>query len=383
MPRGAAQSRGAPGATEAARPRVPSTVFGDAWLAGHLDFGARRVEGDRLVAPSGPSTTLLLTLDPALQARAEALLAKAEAPLGAIVVMAPDGRLLAATGRDTEHPGADPLALALEPWAPSASVFKIVTASALLDAGLEPEAKVCVHGGLRSVEAPNLVDDPSRDDLCEDLTYGLAKSQNAIIAKLAHRHLDQSALERAARAFGYGSTPSFVLPARFGDVVIPADPLERARTAAGFGPDQLSPLGAALIAATVATGGLRVTPRLVAAVLGEGGERPLPGVAPLRVLDPDTAEMVGEMMVATTTRGTAYKAFHEGGRAILGDVAVAGKTGSLSRTEPTYLNYSWFVGYAPADAPRFIVAVLLGNSADWRFKSHTLARLLFETALGK
>jgi cell division protein FtsI/penicillin-binding protein 2 len=138
------------------------------------------------------------------------------------------------------------------------------------------------------------------------------------------------------------------------------------------------------MSATIANGGIEVTPRIVSAISTDGGEPlPVPPVAPRRVIDPDTAAQVGEMMVQTTEMGTAFKAFHDArGRRIL-DVKVAGKTGSLSRDQPTYLNYSWFVGYAPADEPRYVVAVLLGNSATWRFKSHTVARMLLERALAE
>jgi cell division protein FtsI/penicillin-binding protein 2 len=385
---GAAMGASSSGAGEAAAPAAPaSSMFGDAWLAGRVDLEQRTLDGDgaaaRYVVPMAGGSKAVLTLDPALQTRAEKLLAEAQAPYGAIVVMAPDGRLLALAGRSSAEPKLGALELTLAPWAPSASIFKLVTAAALVDAGLEPEAKVCVHGGLRSVEPDNLIDDAARDTLCEDLLFGVAKSQNAIIAKLAARHLDKATLERAARTLGYGHAPRFALAAKPSTVTLPADTLELARAAAGFWHSELSPLGAALLTTTIATGGLRVTPRIVAAVIEDGGqERPLPAVAPEHVLDPDTAEAVGEMMVATTEMGTAYKAFHdERGRPYLGKTRVAGKTGSLSRSEPTYLNYSWFVGYAPADAPRVIVVVLLGNSATWRFKSHTVARLLLETAL--
>ena len=70
--------------------------------------------------------------------------------------------------------------------------------------------------------------------------------------------------------------------------------------------------------------------------------------SPVRVLAAETAAQVGEMLVGTCETGTARKAFVDAkGRRYLGDVKVAGKTGSLSRKKP-FLDYSWFVGYAPA-----------------------------------
>src|SRR6185295_2204721 len=113
----------------------------------------------------------VLTLDPNLQTYAEKLLSEARAPRGAIVAMAPDGRILALAGRRSDapskrsegrsKPGADTRKgvfdwrIATEVWAPAASVFKLVTASALVAAGVDPGDKVCYHGGLRSVLESN------------------------------------------------------------------------------------------------------------------------------------------------------------------------------------------------------------------------------------
>lgn len=372
--------------TPAAAERDPAddaVRFGDAHLRGKLDLTKMALEDGRYVVPLAGGGKAVLTLDPALQARAEAVLAEAKAPYGAVVIMSIDGRLLALAARSVAEPELGIERLALRPWAPAASVMKVVTAAALVDAGVEPETKVCYHGGVRSVEESNLTDDPNLDRSCATFTYGVAKSQNAIIAKLAAQKLTPEALRRSAAAFGFGAAPSFALAAAPSTVDVPDAKLELARVAAGFWRSELSALGGAVLADTVASGGLAVTPRLVAAVIGADGlEQPILAVAPRRVLDPDTAEAVGEMMVQTTEMGTAYKAFHDDrGRPYLGDVEVAGKTGSLSRQEPSYLNYSWFVGFAPADAPAMVVSVVLGNSATWRFKSHTVARLVLETAL--
>ena len=74
----------------------------------------------------------MLTLDPRLQAMAEKLLAEARAPRGAIVAMAPDGRILALAGRRSEPAAKDAKdtrtareatfdwRLATDVWAPAA-----------------------------------------------------------------------------------------------------------------------------------------------------------------------------------------------------------------------------------------------------------------------
>jgi cell division protein FtsI/penicillin-binding protein 2 len=71
------------------------------------------------------------------------------------------------------------------------------------------------------------------------------------------------------------------------------------------------------------------------------------------------------MLTDTTLRGTARRAFRKrNGRPLLGPVTVAGKTGSLSGTDPTG-RYEWFAGVAPADQPRIAVAVLVVQSDRW------------------
>jgi cell division protein FtsI (penicillin-binding protein 3) len=151
--------------------------------------------------------------------------------------------------------------------------------------------------------------------------------------------------------------------------------------AAGFWQSDLSAVQGALLADVVATGGLEVTPRVVAAVIGRDGvERAVFARPPRRVLSATTSAALGRMLVDTTEMGTAKSAFHDRKGHPLLDVEVAGKTGSLSRNDP-YLHYSWFVGYAPADAPRVVVAAILGNGPTWRVKAHTAARLMLERAL--
>lgn len=372
-----------------ARPKPPPP--GDAWLAGALDLTAMERVGDHYEVPLPGGRRAVLTLDPALQAEAEKVLARAKAPRGAIVVTALDGRVLAYAGRRTASPEggkdgiADP-ALANTVWAPAASIFKIATAAALVAAGVDPRGEVCYHGGVRSVMESNLADH-KRDNRCGDLTYGLAHSQNAIIAKLVHQHLEPGQLDAMAATLGFaGDLPAWALGGARGAVDLPADKgVELGKAAAGFHGSALSPLGGALVATTIAAGGLEPTPQIVAAVIeADGTRRDLAPVAPRRVLDASVAAAVGTMMEKTCDSGSAAKAFR-GKDGLPRSVKVAGKTGTLSdeRDGLPRLEYSWFVGYAPADAPEIGVAVVLGNTDLWWLKGHTAARMLVREALDR
>ena len=359
-------------------------LVGDAALRGRIDLDKMEPDGDGYSVPIGDSKRRArLTIDPALQEEAGKLLKRAKAPMSAIVVMTPDGRILALAGRKQGPPSDDnAFELATTAWAPAASVFKLVTASALLDAGVGADDKVCFHGGLRSVMKTNLVDD-RRDNRCESLSFAVAESNNAIVGKLAHKYLDGRKIEKAARALGWGSPPSFALAAEPSVITPPTDSLEFAQFAAGFWSSQLTALDGALMTGAIATGGMKVEPRIVAEVVDAGGaRRPVVTGKPQRAIPRAVAEQIGKMMEQTCQSGTAARTFRSrrGGTALDG-VAVAGKTGSLSVDKPSYLGVSWFVAYAPADKPEFIVSVVLVNPELWYIKAHTAARILLEKAM--
>lgn len=343
-----------------------------------------KVQESGLVAPLRGGGKALLTLDASLQQTADDLFDKFKVPYGAAVVVSiADGNVLVMSGRSALDAKLGPQDLALKAWAPAASVFKVVSASALVaDGGLTAQSKTCYHGGLARVDEDNLRDVPTLDKTCDTLAYGVGKSQNAILAKLSSRHLDATSMRRMAMSFGFGLPMPFVVPVEPSAVDVPKEKLEFARMAAGFFHTSLSPLHGALLAATIGGGGLMPRPRLIQSAVDEkGNDIAAPGRRARRVLDPAVAKDVGAMMETTTKTGTARSGFVDGkGRALL-PFAVAGKTGSLNfRGRPDdpqppagladgELLYSWFVGYAPADKPEVAFAVLIGNSAKWRIKA--------------
>lgn len=342
-------------------------------------------DGDRYVVKLPDGRVAELTLDPTAQQAALDALARAKAPRGAVVMMRTDGKIIALAGLrggDTDAP-TEAATEATEVWAPAASIFKIVTAAALVDAGVSPKKRVCFHGGVRSVMASNLRDNRRRDRRCETLGYAIARSQNALIGKLAHKHLDRGRLDKFARAFGMGASVPFCADNGVGRFTLPEDDLGFAQVAAGFWKTELSALGGAVVANTVASGGMAVEPRLVRAIIDEHGNRhEVAAATPTRAIDAGIAAAVDRMMAQTIDRGTAYKGFHDRkGRRFLADLRVAGKTGTLTRGGSKYLQYSWFVGYATSErAPATVISVVLGNPAQWHLKAHTAARLALQKA---
>lgn len=341
-----------------------------------IDLDKITRDGDVYKAPLADGRIATLTLDPDLQELAEKLLNESRAPRGAIVVMTPDGKVLALAGRKTEEPkgsttGTFDWRLATEVWAPAASIFKLVTASALVKAGVDPDAQVCYHGGLRSVLEHNLQDD-KRDNRCESLAYGVAHSQNAILGKLAYQKLEPSTLADTAKAFGWVDALANV-KGTYGELDLPTTKdVEFARAAAGFKGARLSVMGGALLTATFANDGEQPLPQLVAAI--DGKEVTLP-TAVHRVITAEQAKSVARMMAGTCNEGSAAKTFRKR------KVAVAGKTGTLTKTDPFYMEHSWFVGFAPTDKPQLVVSVLLGNPESWHLRGHEAARRLIDKFL--
>jgi peptidoglycan glycosyltransferase len=319
-----------------------------------------------------------LTLDPRMQEATDDVLRVFAIPYaGAVVLSIPDGRVLAMVGRSAADPRLGAEDLALHPWAPAASVFKVVSASALVEVGgVSGATRTCYHGGVSSILPDNLIDIPRIDGRCDTLAYGLGKSQNAILAKLATRHLTSESLARVGHAFGFDQPIPFEIPIEPSHLDVPTDSLEFARTAAGFWHSTLSPMHGALLAAAIANRGVMPAPTLVDREVGtEGQPVVLPVALSRRVVEPSTAIEVGKMMELTTRIGTAKGTFRDKkGRRLLA-VEVAGKTGTLAaETDKGYVGYSWFIGYAPADHPTIAFAVTLGNRANWRIKATYVAR---------
>ncbi len=361
------------GAATPPPPRRPRPSHGRTFPG--LDPLRHRVEDGVTIADLSDGSTALLSIHPGLQAHVASVYARYEVPFGGLVAMEPStGRVLAYVS----HSSADPEAgdQVLDPSAPTASVFKIVTGSALVDAGVEPDGEVCYHGGASRILLGNLEDDPDRDWRCASLADAMGSSINCVFAKLATRHLDPSTLERYASAFGFGQALPFDVPTRVSPSEVPEDRLEFARTSAGFWHMHMSPLHGALIASTIANRGRMPRATLVDQVLDPRGGisyRAEPDVF-REVIPARTARAVGAMMQRTVSHGTARRTFFDGhGNAFLPGIDAAGKTGTLASDEP-YRGYTWFVGFAPADAPTIAVAALVVNEPRWRIKAVYAAR---------
>ena len=341
-------------------------------------------------APLPEKKVARLTVDPALQRIAEGVMSMNHVPEAAVVLMdVATGKILVYASHIEKGPARD---LCVEATAPAASVFKIITASALVEqAGMTADHRECYSGGEQRLVERDLQPDPKRDKWCTTLGGAMGRSINTVFARLALRHLKPAGLEATAKSLGFGSSLPFDVPVQTSAEHFPEDSLGFARTAAGFWNTTLSPLHAAWLSATVARGGEPVRPVLVADVAEEGGKvvwTAPTGLAQKRAIKQTTADAVTTMMETTVTDGTSYRAFHDPkGASFLPNMGVAGKTGTL--TDPTNARfYTWFTGFAPSrpiviaegDAPanapprQVAIGVLVVNNPTWTVKANVLAR---------
>lgn len=329
----------------------------------------------RFVAPWGEHQAVL-TLDPSLHKTLSAALERGRAVRGATVLLeAGTGRVIALAGY--EHGRGQSEEVALRAFAPAASIFKVTSVSALLRAGLKGHEQVCYSGGKRRLQPKHLED--TQHDRCVAFEDVLPYSLNSAVAKLVDKRLPDGLLAAESVRFGFDRKLPFPRPVETSLAYIPKDRFERAKAAAGFGEVRISALHGALIASVAANDGMLLWPRVIDEL--SGGEPP-PLTKAERAVPERIAKELSRLMGRTVSMGTGHRAFSQRGPA-LRDIDVAGKTGSLTDYREG-ADYSWFVGYAPVDNPKVIVATVIENDvALWYVRAPDVARDALEAYFKK
>ncbi len=244
---------------------------------------------------------------------------------------------------------------------PPGSLFKLVTASAALEAGMTPESVVF---------APTELDLPLTETTIHNyggyacdttdmttLSLALQKSCNTPFANLGIT-LGWGPIERKAREFGWGDELSLPLPVTASKLPEDPDEPESAMSAIGQFDVRATPMQMAMIGAAIANDGVLMRPYLVARAK-DSSLRILKTAQPSVLSTPLSVEDAGfltDMMVGVVELGTGTSAQISG-------VAVAGKTGTAESGDGTPPE-AWFLGFAPADDPVIVVVVLVENGGD-------------------
>jgi peptidoglycan glycosyltransferase len=258
---------------------------------------------------------------------------------------------------------------------PPGSTFKIVTAAEALDAGVvTPNTRFLDTGGL-NVGGFTIRNDAGEVTGEQNLTGAFALSSNVDFADIALRLGVDRWFEYAAR-WALGGPVNFDVPVARDRLPAKQDVSRSVLAQLGFGQASLlvTPMRMALVAATIAARGRTPRPYVVRSIAGGDARLATANEQLAQPLSADTAHIVRDMMVAVVQHGT-------GTSAALPGVTVAGKTGTA--TNPHGPAHSWFVCFAPAEAPRVVVAVIVENAGYGAAVAAPIARDVLRVALAR
>ena len=372
-------------------------------LKGQENFASWSDVVNYLAGVNTPGNDVVLTLNSKIQQTAEQVL---QGYKGAVVALDPEtGAVLASASSPTYSnadvetllesvsAGSDPSNGALINRATNAlyapgSTFKLVTLTALLENGLASENT--------QVEAPAFAEiGNAKVTNANDVGYGTITlkratevSSNTAFGALGADEVGADLLVETAEKFGFGKTiDGLELPLYTSLMPDPEEMTtwETAWAACGqpvgqhespAGP-QATVMQMAMVASAIANDGVLETPYFVESVYNAKGEHSF-NASPKAygtVMSKQTADSITDMMLGVVQNGTGRDAAIKG-------VDVAGKTGT-AETNKEY-NDSWFVGFAPADNPRIVVAVVIEEGVhgdDESGEASSRAKSVIQTAL--
>ena len=306
------------------------------------------------------------TIDPALQEAIRDRISKSSARQVAVVVMEPEsGRIISMTGFDKDEDNTNPCT---EKCFPAASVFKMITAAAAIEAkNFRPDTTLLFNGRKHTLYKSQLNKNRNRWTTRITLRDSFAQSVNPVFGKIGIFNLGRETLEKYAYAFGFERELDFDLPVEESRFNITDDSYRIAEIASGFNREtRITPLHGALIASAAVNQGTMMTPAVIDAVLDIDGNpvyrnRPEPLS---RAITPNAAKRLKQLLEATVRRGTARKAFRGWKRdKVLSHLEIGGKTGTIDNREHT-IRYDWFCGFARDKRTdrKIAIAVLVGHA---------------------
>ncbi len=331
------------------------------------------VYGEEVKTEPVPGKDLYTTLDARIQYEAEAQLSQAvtasHARSGSLVALNPaNGEVLAVANYPTFDPNVppkpeEPLAnrnnLAItSPYEPG-SVFKVST----LIAGLEN--RKITPATLISCNALKIGNHTYKESHAG--YYGtlsvadvLAKSSNLGAIQIGMR-IGSDPLQQWVRALGFGKPTGIELPSESGGRVRKQwSTMTLASVSMGH-EVMVTAMQLAQLGAIVANGGLLVKPHLVTKKSSAGQTELVSVEKPKRVIRPETAILMRQMMERVVLTGTAR------GKANIKGYTSGGKTGTAmiynaATHQYTHFYNGSFLGFAPVANPQIVIVVTLNGT---------------------
>lgn len=340
--------------------------------------------GTYSLAQGGMKFIIETSIEPKLQDYITKLLSHSKTDRAAVVVLKPDtGRILAMAQYEKKHNG-DSEILSLKADFPAASLFKIISAVAAIEAkGFTPNQTLAFRGKRHTLYKSQLKKANGRYTIKTDFKKAFSKSINPVFGKIGIYDLGKEVMAEYANKFLFNRPIPFDLPLEVSSIQIPDDDFGLAEIASGFNKKTvISPLHAALITAAVANNGDIMAPWLVAKVKDHRG-RTLYRATPLKLaspLKPNTAEYMKVLMRETVVSGTSRKAFRRLRRdKRFKNVALGAKTGTINDERDQY-KYDWITAYAlPGNEDGGIcVAILAVHGKLLGVRASELARYIIK-----
>jgi len=334
-------------------------------------YGAEIPGSQRELVAAKSGTNIRLTIDRDVQWVAAEAIAKAvkdsAASSGTVIVMDPKtGEIVAHATAPTFNPNNTKnveLSLMRNPsvqdvYEPGSTGKVMTMAAALEEKTVSPTTVFTVPYMIR--RGGEAFHDHDRHPIQHLTTSGiLAVSSNTGTIQVGET-LSHDTLYNYLRKFGIGSKTGSGLPGESAGLLRPVSDWSRTTApTVAFGQGySLTAMQATSVFATIANNGVRVSPTVIAGTSDASGHfTPAANRTSTRVISEDTAVKLRIMMESVvSSQGTAPSAAIPGYR-------VAGKTGTANRYDQNTGRYSGytasFIGFAPADAPRYVISVTL------------------------
>ena len=257
------------------------------------------------------------------------------------------GKVLSMVGFDKTDPCNNPC---VDNRFPAASIFKIVTASAVVEkCGFNPGSKLSYNGKKHTLYKSQLKERINKYTNRITFRDSFAQSVNPVFGKIGALYLGKNTLEKYAEAFDFNKNIDFEIKIAPSSVYLSDEPYQWAEVACGFNnKTKISPLHGAMMASAIINQGSIMEPTVVDKIINEKGEIIYRSrlVTINQAITPRASKVLNQLMAATISSGTCRKAFR-GYRKdkILSKLNIGGKTGSIDNKSHD-ARYDWFVGFA-------------------------------------
>ena len=326
---------------------------------------------ERVSVEAKAGTSIRLTIDRDIQWVAQNAInqavASARAQSGTVIVMDPKtGAILAQASAPTFDPNnSSSITLdklrnpAVQDVYEPGSTGKVITVAAAMEEGLITPESVFTIPYKMKVADEYFHDHEKHPTQRLTTTDLLAVSSNTGSIQIGQK-LGKDRLYEYLRKFGMGQSTNSKLPGESaGSLLQVKDWSGTSLPTFAFGQGySLTAMQTTSVFATIANNGVRVSPSILAGVVDESGKyTQAKENASVRVLSEQTSQNMRAMRESVVSKnGTAPTAAIPGYR-------IAGKTGTANRYNTLCGCYSGytasFVGFAPADAPEFVVSVTI------------------------